>query len=340
MKKLSLINFALVAMLTLFVVNGCIFDSLEKNKEKEAEPAAIDQSFGGFTTTDESAAFGDATLIEEYDDDATETDLEESNPELEADLNNPKINVYFLRIAWGMLQGDSTATEVIDWSGSAEINKGTLVATKRVRFERNDYIVRPRPSEKKVEWVSYTQPHFDGVCLTILENDTTSLPGELKLTVGAYSRTFSFAELDSMDLLEPVGANGHEISIISRQKSVIPFAGGFLEGRWVRLDSVGGKFYGKWINSLGTRVGHLRGIWSVNRLGQQVLFGKWIDLSGRFQGLLSGSWGTDDESATGWMQGRWVNRSLTTAGTFTARWQHAESAANKGFFHGSWFRKL
>jgi hypothetical protein len=340
MKKLALINFALVALMALLVVNGCIFNSLDETDEPADELAAIDQSFGGFTAADEAAAFGDAILVEEYADDVSETDLLESDPTLEADLNNPAIDVYFLRIAWGLLEGDSTATEVIEWNGKAEINKGALVASKRIRFERNDYIVRPRSSEKMVEWVSFTQPHFDGIFLTIINNDTTNLPGEFKLTVGAFSRTFSFAELDSLDLLEPVGANGHEISIISRQKSVVPFAGGFLEGRWVRKDSVGGAFFGKWINRQGTRVGHLRGIWGVNRLGQQVLYGKWIDLNGKFQGLLSGTWGHDENSTTGWMEGRWVNRSLTTAGAFTAQWKQAESATNRGFFHGSWFRKL
>lgn len=341
MKKVSLVYFTLVALIALFAVNGCIFDSPSEADNPETEElAAIDQSFGGFTATDEAAAFGDDELAQAYDDDETVSDLLESDPNLEEDLNDPGIDVYFLRIAWGLLEGDTSATEVIQWNGKAEINKGALTVTKRVRFEKNDYIVRPRTSEKSVEWVSITKPHFDGLCMAIINNDTTDLPGEFTLNLGAYSRTFSFSELDSLDLLETVGNNGHEISLISRKKTVVPFAGGFLEGRWVRRDSMGGVFHGKWINRLGTRVGHMRGIWGVNRLGQQVLYGKWINLNGKFQGLLSGIWGYGADAQSGWLEGRWVNRSLTTAGTFKAKWKTAESSENGGFFHGSWFKRL
>ena len=343
MKKLSIVAVLLVSLLVLFTVSGCIFDSPSDAEKKEDAPTApIDQEFGGFNTSDESEAFGDNIIATEFEDDESESDLLDSDPSLETDLNNPKIDVYFLRITWGLLEGDSTATEVVDWSGKAEINKSTLTIMKKVRFELNDKIVRPRADRRTVEWISQTKPHFDGICLTIIDNDTakSDVAGVLNLTIGAYTKTFSFTELDSMNLLEPVGANGHEVSIISRKKAVVPFAGGFLEGKWVRKDSAGGVFYGKWINSLGTRVGHLRGIWGTNRFGHHVLYGKWIDLRGRFQGLLAGTWGHSAESKNkGWIEGRWVNRSLTTAGHFEARWKTADDSKNKGFFHGKWRRR-
>lgn len=343
MKLSSVFTLVLISIFALFAVSGCIFNSpSEGEKQEDPEVAAIDQDFGGLSTTDEHEAFGDDNIATEYDDDEPVSDLLDEDPTLATDMNNPQIDVYFLRLTWGLLEGDSTATLDMDWSGNAEINKGALVLLKKVRFEGNDQITRPRTSKLSLEWQSYTRPHFDGLCLAIIDNDTTQkeLAGQLTLNVGMYSQTFTFAQLDSMNLLEPVGADGHEISIISRKKSVVPFAGGFLEGNWERKDSLGGVFYGKWINSMGTRVGLFRGIWGTNRIGQNVMFGKWIDLRGRFQGLLAGSWGYAEDGNSGWIEGRWVNKSLITAGKFEAKWKTAEPGSGKGFFHGKWKRRL
>ncbi|MBN2093441.1 hypothetical protein JW964_27700, partial [candidate division KSB1 bacterium] len=68
-------------------------------------------------------------------------------------------------------------------------------------------------------------------------------------------------------------------------------------------------------------------------------YGKWIDLRGRFQGLLAGNWGYGDDHSNGWMEGRWVNHSLVTAGKFQAKWVSGKAGSGKGFFHGRWHRK-
>ena len=68
-------------------------------------------------------------------------------------------------------------------------------------------------------------------------------------------------------MVEPVGALGHEVSIVTRSKDITPFAGGFIEGRWVKTNGKGGQFKGRWINSTGENAGHIKGIWGVNRFG-------------------------------------------------------------------------
>ncbi|MCI0514385.1 hypothetical protein L0128_14305 [candidate division KSB1 bacterium] len=340
MKALIFMRVLAIAVITLFVVNGCIFNQPENDQDNPVN--AIDQINGGFTTTDESEAFGDPTLATEFADDAAEVDLMETDPKVATDLNNPKIKVHFLRIAWGLMKFDSSATQIVDWKGKAEINKGTLLVLKRIRFENDDYIVRPRKNKQSVEWVSFTQPHFDGVALAIMDNDTSkkNIAGQFTLSAGAYTRTFTFDELDSLKLVVPVGNNGHEVAIVTHKKVVEPFAGGFLEGRWTRKDSSGGVFFGKWINSLGTRVGYIKGIWGVDRFGHQVLYGKWIELNGRFGGILAGTWKQGHDKNHGTLEGNWVNRSLTAAGRFEAQWETGATGSGKGFFQGKWRRKL
>lgn len=340
MKAKAIFSLILVALLALFSLNGCVFDPEdEQSGDVKESIEAIDQNWGGFTTSDEATAFGEDLIENEYPEDETVDDLLETEPELEDDLTNSHVNVYFLRIAWGILAGDSTATEVVNWSGSAQVNKGTLALLRKIRFEGEDEIVRPRPDHRTLEWHSFTQPHFDGLSLVVFDNDTTDtgLEGTLTLMIGQYSRIFTFTELDSIDLIEPVGSAGHEIAIVSRKRAVIPFAGGFLDGRWIRRDSVGGVFHGRWINSIGTRAGHLRGIWGINRIGENVLFGKWIDNNGRFQGLLAGSWGAATDGA-GWFEGRWVNRSLVVAGKFNGQWRTAKIGHDRGYLHGRWLK--
>lgn len=340
MYRSSIVSVLLIGLMLMFAINGCIFDSPKEaadEPENNQEESALELDFGGYNTADEAAAFGDQSLTTDFEEDEAVSDLLEADASVNADLESNSINTYFLRIKWGRLQWDSTATEVTDWSGKASINKGTLVVLRKIRFEMNDKLVLPRPDRKTIEWVSQTQPHFDGIALAIIDNDTTTdAVGEFTLTAGSYSKTFTYAELDSMELLEAVGSAGNEISIASRGKSVVPFAGGFLEGRWMRTDSTRGIFKGRWINSMGTNAGFLKGVWGVRRSGHKVFFGKWINRNGRFQGLLAGTWEYGDDQNQGSFDGYWVNRSLYRGGDLKGLWKTGEAGSGKGQFQGKW----
>lgn len=337
MLRSSTIFVLILGLMLMFAFNGCIFDSPEEAvEEPEQQPESqLDMEFGGYTTSDEAAAFGDHSLAKDFQEDENVTDLLQSDPTVKVALESDSVKVYFLRITWGRLQWDSTATEMTDWSGSASINKGTLVVLRKIRFEREDKLIRPRPNRKTIEWQSYTQPHFDGLALAIIDNDTTTdAAGQFNITAGAYSGTFAFSELDSMELTESVGSDGNEICIISRSKEVVPFAGGFLEGRWIRVDSTHGVFHGRWMNSIGAHAGFVKGIWGINRRGLKVLFGKWISLNGHFKGLLAGHWDYRDDQNKGVFEGHWVNRSLTHAGNIKGVWKAGEVGSRKGYFKG------
>ncbi|MFQ5863793.1 MAG: hypothetical protein ACE5IW_01030 [bacterium] len=338
--KNSWFSLLMLVSLAIFFAFGCSSEQLtspEENLEGEEE-LSLDKDFGGFDTSDEPVGFGEPDMVDDFPEDAGVADAFSAEPATVEALNSDTIKVFFLRITWGLLEGDSTATDVIDWSGSAEINKGTLVLLKTIRFERNDSILLPRESRRKIDFTSITTTHFDGIAIAIIDNDTTQedIEGTLTLTAGSYSNVLNFSDLDSLELVESIGSGDYEVSIISRSKEVVPFAGGFLAGHWVKTRLHGGIFRGRWINSLGTNAGHLKGIWGINEQGKRVFFGKWISLSGQFRGLLAGEWEYRQGENGGVFRGRWVNRALTTAGTLKGHFKTGRPGDRRGFFHGRW----
>lgn len=338
MKRLMILSVMILSLLGLLMFGGCA-------KESPSEPGngnvgELDQAYGGFTTADELPAFGDASIAADFDEDLDVTDPITTDPSVSAALDSGRVAAYFIRITWGLLEFDSTATAVINWNGSASVNRGILGIKKSILFEYpGDHIVLPRANRKMVEWISNTITHFDGIALMIIDRDTSSVPGQFTLTTPLYSRTFSFDELDSLQLVETVTAQGHQISIQAYKKQLIPLGGGFLEGRWIKTRANGGIFKGKWINDVGARAGHLRGIWGVNQKGEKVFFGKYISLNGNFSGLLAGNWGyANNTQDGGWFAGKWFNKSLSNIGTLEGHWKAKDDNPRRGFFQGKWKR--
>jgi hypothetical protein len=338
MKKYILLLLLIFSLSVLLIIGGCSKNSpTEPNPNGEA--TELDEPYGGFDTSDELLAFGDSELSVAFSDDDNVDDLMTLDPTFTNEVVSDTVNAYYIRITWGLLEGDSTATEVINWDGSATITRGKLGIMKTILFEGDDHIVLPRSDRRTVQWVSNTVPHYDGILLVIVDKDTLNVPGEFTFSTSRYSKTFSFAELDSLELIETVTPQGHQVSIQAYCKQIIPLGGGFLEGKWLKNREHGGVFKGRWINNVGTRVGHLKGIWGVNRIGEKVFFGKYVNLSGQFGGLLAGNWGYNDQSETnGWLKGRWVNRSLNKIGTLEGYWKAKEDSTQHGFFHGKWRR--
>ncbi|MCK4816784.1 hypothetical protein KA005_13520, partial [bacterium] len=167
----------------IFFVGGCIFDSTKKinNDNTELEIPDLEDEFGGFKPTSEAPGFGDPEILSEFGEDEDVADLLSTDPQVAADIEVSLVEVYFLRITWGQLEWDTTATTVMDWSGAAQIDKGTLVLLRTIRFEPGDYIHRPRPDRRTLEWTSFTQPHFDAIYIAIVvpPDDTTSGEGNL-----------------------------------------------------------------------------------------------------------------------------------------------------------------
>lgn len=326
----------MMAALMLSFLAACGNEPLVNSNDPGNEEVSLDKSFGGYDTDDEAVGFGESEMVADFPEDQEVENSFSDDPAVVAELDAATTKVYFLRATWGYLEGDSTATETIDWSGSAQVNKGTLLLLKTIHFENNDYIHLPRPDRQTLEFTSFTQPHFDGLALAIIDNDTAhaDIEGAFTLNAGSFSKVLSFSELDSLELVEAVGAAGLEVSIVSRSKDVTPFDGGFMAGRWIKTGPNGGEFRGRWIDSMGSNAGYLRGIWGVNRNGNKVFFGKYISLNGEFRGLLEGQWEFNRNERGGTFRGRWVDSNLQSAGTLRGHFKTGRPGDRRGFFHG------
>lgn len=333
---------SMMCIFFIFFVNGCIFDSVKRinNDNTQAQVPNLEDEFGGYRVTDEAPGFGDPEILDEFGEDQDVPDLLSQDPQFASGIKDSIADVYFLRITWGMLQGDSSAVNVIDWSGSATINKGVLVLLRTIRFESSDFIHRPRPDRRTLEWTSYTRPDFDGICIAIVvpPNDTNTAEGQFTFATAPFTQTFSFSELESINVVYPVDEYGNEISFVGHKKQLIPCGGGFLEGRWVTNGPNQGKFSGKWINAEGTLNGHLKGHWGIRKNGEKVFFGKYISTGGEFRGLLKGRWGYGEDEAKGWFFGYWYDRHHRAGGTLKGHWVAGNEVNRKGFFHGGWKR--
>ncbi|MFQ6032090.1 MAG: hypothetical protein ACE5K2_04135 [Candidatus Zixiibacteriota bacterium] len=327
-----------------FLVNGCIFDSVKKmnNDNTQTQVPNMEDEFGGYKVMDEAPGFGDPEILDEFGEDQEVVDLLSQYPQIASHLEDPVIDVYFLRITWGMLQGDTSAVNVTDWSGKAKIDQGILVLLKTIRFEGGDYIHRPRPDRQTLEWTSYTGPHFDGICIAIVVPPEEPVPvtaeGSFTFSTTPFTRTFSFSELESIDVVYTVDEYGNEISFVGHKKQLVPCGGGFLEGRWISMGPNHGRFFGKWINRDGTLSGHLKGHWGIRENGEKVFFGKYISTNGEFKGLLRGRWGYGEKEGRGWFFGHWYDRHHRMAGILKGHFRTGMEMNRKGFFHGVWRR--
>ncbi len=340
MKKLFSLSSVLV-LLAMLVFSACSNNEqlTAPGEESGEEALSLEKEFGGYESNDETSAFGDSEIADEFGEDEIVVDSYATDAAV-TDVLDPAIaardgvNACFVRVTWGLLEGDSTATDVINWDGSAQVSKGTLVVLRKIRFEGNDAIILPRTDRQLVEFTSYTKPHFDGLLLAIIKNDSTDEEGTFTFTAGDYSKTLTFSELDSLDLIEPVGALGHEVSIISRCKEVVPFGGGFIAGRWVKTREHGGILKGRWMSGDGAHAGHLRGIWGITDNGSHVFKGKMIDINGNFRALMAGHWGYDRNDNIGGFRGRIVSRSRDTIGIVQGHFKTGRAGSDRGFFQG------
>lgn len=325
-----------------------------------AEDNDLNSEDGGYTSTDESPAFGDpelaAAMVAEpgYDDPSFSADALDS-------LEHTARNVYAVALRWGQLEGDSTVTTSTDWSGSLQLTYGGIAVRRLIRFEHGrDYIVRPRASRALLEWVSFTTVHFDGLLVLIVDpvDSNSDRPSNtLVLTMPQYSRAFSMDELTSLEEIVDIDASGNQLAINARKLDLVACGEGPVDGIWrFNRSQQGGEFFGRWMTADGLEGGHLRGHFGTRTDGTRVFFGKAIGWRGRFEGLMRGTWGVDaGDSTAGWFDGAWASRQGLAAGTLKGTWQSKTNDAPEddddpahgrgrhprwggGFFSGWWER--
>jgi hypothetical protein len=341
MKRAMLALSTALAMVSFFLLACNKEQPLERSIGlTDGEEVSLEKDFGGYTTRDEAPMFSDEKVMAE-----SAEDEDASDPlSLEAATNlalATGVKAYQVRVTWGLLAGDATAKTLLDWSGRVSVSRGVMEVLKVISFEeewQNDRLQLPRTSRTELGFTSHTDTYYDGLVLLIVDHEPGATPGEFTVQSGSYARTFTFEELASLNSIEAVGANGHEVSIISRIRGAKAFDGGFLTGRWVRKDDRCGKFYGRWINSEGANAGSLRGIWGVGRNGEQVFFGKCIGLNGEFAGRLTGRWRYEsDDDDIGSFEGSWFDSEGQESGLLAGHFKIDNDDDDCGFFNGRWF---
>jgi len=338
------------------------------------ESINLNSPTGGYTATDEQPAFGEPENFNftekenEYQDRFRNTRQYKKRIELEG------ARKYRLRAIWGKLAEayqDSTDNDCcpVDFSGSLEFEAGVVVIERTIGFEMLDYVTRIDGST--IEWVSHTCPGVDGIqvklvappvnppadddSLEIDELDYDEDDVVLTIKAGPYSGSFTMAQLDSLDIVEPVDRCGNGVMI--RSHPDLPCPHGYMAGRWIHVEPdtivspedstetrgiIRGRFRGIWISDRGRPAGYLRGVFGLNSLGESVFYGKYIDFRGRFKGFLKGHYGSDisSYSATpaGWYKGIWMGRNAAREGNLAGEWISA-GQNGAGFFHGKWWKE-
>ena len=353
MKRIHLMTAAMM-LLAVWILPGCSDSPLGGSTDSDlldrTQVVDLDDPYGGFNFGDESPMFGDEFLMENYGADAVTDvyDVMASDP-IVADLERQPRSRTFLMITWGNLERDTTITEWTDWSGGLSVDNGVAVVKRLIRWDAHDQLLE-RTARDKIEWISKTGPHFDGIVVALHKTserdstrDSTAVdvvsdePLSVTFRTGPLTVTINEEDLKDLHRVVVVDDAGNAVAFNTIEINPERCAAGFMAGQWKNVSHrPGGIFRGKWISHNGLHMGHLRGVYGTNRRGENVFFGKWINQGGQFRGLLKGHYGRNDEGPGGWFKGVWLNRSLHTRGGLRGGWQASDRIDGGGFFRGQW----
>jgi hypothetical protein len=214
-RTLATIAFALAVSAWAFV--GCDQSTgtdSTNDVSNRTQSVNLNDPYGGYNTANEKPAFGDPYLLENYG-------AEASNVVALADEDSTResrMRVHrFLLVTWGNLNADSTINFPTDWSGKLCVENGLVRPVRTVRFEEpRDHLV-PSTSRSCVEWVSHTQPDFDGILFALHRVPCDSLatpdslcasPISVTFTTGPLTVTFNQDELKDLHKVIQVDAAG------------------------------------------------------------------------------------------------------------------------------------
>lgn len=295
--RLSQVPLALITIAALAAC-GNVGSGVSTPEEVQSR---LDVDQGGYSLEDEAPAFANTELFESaglLDAQLEVDDVLADAPEVVA-LSQPAGGVtpprrFVLVAVWGQPRVDWNVPDWADWSGSVSVTKGAVLARRTVRFDAEDALL-PRTDPKVLPFVSYTQPHHDGLVVNIFDNPDPSIAiqGQVTLQLAHLPQpiVIPYDQLDGFRLLVTVDNLGNKLLIAAEEIPANSCAAGFLLGHWHRLAPNLGFFIGQWSGDTGVLHGHLLGIYGTNAANEQVFFGKYIGLGGLARGVLAGGYG-------------------------------------------------
>jgi hypothetical protein len=356
MRRTSFWQITLLTIALVWAITGCDNNASSPSVEDELltreQVVDLDDPYGGFNFGDETPNFADPMLAADYGpeavaefDDPMENDVEVN------DIRSHARPHRYLMITWGNLDADTTIDFVTDWTGGLGVKNGVVVLKRTIRFDAHDEIL-PRTSRDRIDWISQTKPHFDGVLVElhkVVARDTTGdstlvaletdRPLSVTFRTGPLTVTIDEEDLKDLHRVVTVDDAGNAVAFNTVTVSPGECPNGFLAGQWRNVnDRPGGIFRGHWISHNGVHMGYLRGVYGPNSRGEKVFFGKWIDRSGRFQGLLAGHYQGSDDRPGGSFEGIWLSRELREMGRLGGEYGVRENDEGRpvGFFRGRW----
>ena len=272
------------------------FDLLEF--DDTTAQAALDDPYGYLGLGNEKSGFSDDEFSEMEGEEVAYDDAYDD------ESTDDTCDVYFTRVRWGQLRGLNSEIETVaDWSGSITANVGTLVLISTIAFDSEDAIT-DRDDPLKIEFVSKTLPHFDGLRIKykVCDEDKASLEENEVATVTFDSpgiplnKSYTVDDLAfANDLVEDLDDLENKFQLQSTLKTDL--CQGTLRGRWKNLNNQRGVLRGIVVAENGIKVGMLKGIFGKNKDGENKWIAKFVSRRGRFKGIVKGTY--DDGSFDG-----------------------------------------
>jgi hypothetical protein len=329
-------------------ISGCVGtdDTTSALDDAGSIQQALEQPNGDFDTEDTAPMFGEDDVFADIGVDEEYPAVEDEELAFGPDGRYPipdDVRGITVVVQWGQPRPNPDVPVPTVWDGDISVSDGGLIVRRVLRFEDRTDMLLPRFDPQTVFVRSVTQPHNDGLILTLVpprpddaagrEDDPTARPPALVVSLG-----------DVEDIVVPIRdlADGFRVMVpVDRMGNVIviatvpdhPCPAGMLAGVWRQVEPGLGNFRGRWIGLEGELLGHLQGIYGTNEAGEQVFFGKFIDRDGRFHGLLRGVWGD------GTFSGRWVDREGRHIGGLRGDYRVGPAGEDRpadGVFAGHW----
>ena len=316
--RLPAMVLVLAAALFLAAASGCRGRNLNGNADRYLD--------ANYNNDNEPPAFGDPAIA------AMPADPAYDDPFDHSAASKGEGDVIRLRVAWGNLVYDPDATEWHDYSGQMTIDDGTLVLERLIAFEQGDSQVDDRMDPTRIAWTSHVLPSFDGLGVRVEPGATPAAENKLRLTIGAYTKDITVADLADLTFVEPTGLGDDHVAFASREGT--DAATGFLYGHWRDVPRKGGGvFKGKWESASGTLMGHELGRYAYEG---RLIRGKAIDTEGNFVALLAGAFQrTNPDEREGTFDLDWLDADETRTGKSHGVYLHIPGSA-VGFALGVW----